>query len=290
MSKTHIIGLVGVFAATAASAQLATGFDQRYVADDYTIGTATWTADTGVDATTTAAADFVATLTPNGSAAVSNTNVGGDNSVFSFTRGSELGSAGQLTVQSVIRIDTSGDNRSGPYALNQTSGWGGLYAGANVDGSNDSRGGNIGNTGTNTTVINGASGSAVTAGTWGVYTVTVDSTVASPQMTVTFTDLLTGIDLFTDTINNGTIGAGTLGLSNDGVLFGGEQGGGADATNGWGGAIADVVVYNSLLSGAAITSNISEFQDLYQVPEPSSYALLAGMFGLAAVMVRRRKA
>ncbi|MGJ8638576.1 MAG: LamG-like jellyroll fold domain-containing protein [Opitutaceae bacterium] len=248
-----------------AAGDLVAGFDQRYIGATY--GAGSWPDSAGTaNGTATNAEGFTLTTTPNGAAAVANATSGLTNgNVISFTRTSELGAAGQLTIQSVIRIDDTTDDRSGPYALNQTSGWGGLYAGANADGGNALRGGNVGNTGTNGTTINGSGGAAVAAGTWGVYTVTIDSTVATPQMTATFTDLNTGVELFTNVVDSGSVGTGTLGFSNDGVLFGGEQGGGASATNGWGGAIADVVVYNSLLTPANLAANFGEFQELYGV-------------------------
>jgi len=280
------IGLASFALALSTNAAIVAGFDQRYASGDYSGGV--WTDSAGsADATANNAAGFLATTTPNGSAALANVTTGGnDGDVLAFTRGSELGSAGELTVQSVIRIDGTSDNRSGPYALDQTSGWGGLYAGSNADGGNDLRGGNVGNTGSNSSIINGSGGSAVTVGTWGIYTLTVDA--ATAELTATFTDLATGLDLFTDTITGPTTGAGsTLGFSNAGVLFGGEQGGGASATNGTQIAIADVVVYNSVLSSTDIATNIGEFQTLYQIPEPSSFGLLG--LALGAGFLRRKR-
>ncbi|MGJ8653616.1 MAG: hypothetical protein ACSHX8_10120 [Opitutaceae bacterium] len=280
--------------ATSACAQLTPGFDQRYKATDYTIGSTTWTDSVGTaDATTTNAKGFSATTTPNGTAAVANMTSGAvDGDIFTFTRTSELGSRGQLTVQSVIRIDANLDDRSGPYALDQTKGWSGLFAGANANGSHSFRGGNVGNTNANDGGVLGGSGDAVVpAGTWGIFTVIVDASVASPQMTVSFADLATGNTLFSNTAESSEVGLRTLGLSNKGVLFGGEQGHGAADTNGWGGAIADVIVYNTALSNRELAGNQYYFTSTYRsIPEARACALLAGLVCFGALIIRRRYA
>ncbi|MDP4896389.1 MAG: PEP-CTERM sorting domain-containing protein [Akkermansiaceae bacterium] len=296
--KTKItIGLATLIPLTlinSASAALVAGFDQRYVGSGFGATSAgTWDDAVGsADAVANIPASFTATTTPNGSDAVANSTAA---SFLNFTRANSLGgTTGMLTIQAVIRIDGTVDDRSGPFALAQTSGWGGLYMGAQTDGVNNIRAGNIGNSGNNTTVLridNG--GSAVTTGTWGIYTLVVDGTQnTNPQLTASFALLSDLSNVFSLTTSSTALATGTnLGLGTGGVLFGGERGT-TDANNttgGWNGAIADLVVYDSALNSSQISANNAEFKTLYQVPEPSS-ALLIGLGALGLLMRRRRTA
>jgi hypothetical protein len=56
----------------------------------------------------------------------------------------------------------------------------------------------------------------------------------------------------------------------------------------WGGSSADAAI-DATVSGTAGDFLMIDSLDLTAVPEPSSYALLAGMLALASVMVRRRQ-
>ncbi|MGJ8641051.1 MAG: LamG-like jellyroll fold domain-containing protein [Opitutaceae bacterium] len=256
-------------------ADLVPGFDQRYASGDYIGGV--W-ADSGgsADATASDVGAFIATTTPNGAAAIENFT---DGAVMDFDRASALGSAGSATVQTVIRIDASDDDRKGPFALDQANGWSGLYMGANADGSNSIRGGNVGDTGGAGTSLNTSGGASVAAGTWGVYTLVIDGTQNSnPQLSATFqllSDLSTVFSV--DYTNGDDATAATLGLGTSGVLYGGERGGGASATSGWEGAIADLVVYDSALNQVDLNANLLEFQSLYQEEEVVETGIAAGL-------------
>jgi hypothetical protein len=288
MKRTMMVGAAALLVAGTANAALITGASQRYVAGDFNGTTWTDTGSQGADAT--ASGTFNAT-TVNGLSIVENSTFG---SVMDFTRTAALGSTtGQATIQAVIRIDgnhSDPSSRSGPIGIAQANGWSGLYMGANIDGANAIRGGNVGNTGTKNDALNTSfNGATIEAGTWGVYTLVVDASQnTGPQLTVTFADIS---DLETDiwshtysSVNNNT--ATTLGLGLNGALFSGEYNQGP--AEGWLGAIADIVIYDSALSTADLATNAAEFNTLYgAIPEPATLGLIAA-FGGGLLFVRRR--
>jgi hypothetical protein len=287
MKKNMLVSAAVLLVAGAAQASLVTGASQRYAGSDYNFTSGVWD-DTGTqnaDATTTTTAAFTSTTTASGATAVQNSTAG---AVIDFARTAALGSTtGQATIQAVIRMDGNLEDRSGPIGISQDNGWSGLYMGANLDGSNAIRGGNVGNTGSGNDALNTSGGASVTSD-WGVYTLVVDASQnTGPQLTATFaylTDLDT--DVFTVTYssaNNST--AATIGLGLEGALFSGEYN--QEPTEGWNGAIADIVIYDSALSSTDLETNKTEFYNTYQIPEPATLGLIAA-FGGGLLFVRRR--
>lgn len=55
------------------------------------------------------------------------------------------------------------------------------------------------------------------------------------------------------------------------------------------GDIAEILIYNRLLSQAEIDSVSNYLYNTHVIPEPSTYALFAGLFLLGWVFIRRKR-
>jgi hypothetical protein len=266
-----------------ASAAIIAGFDQRYAASDYGATTAGVWDDSAGSANATAVGTFGTTTTANGSIAIVNTGAGEQ---MNFTGGASLGGSG-FTIQAVIRIDDNADRRQGPLGLDQSAGWGGLFMGARSNGNVETRAGTQ-TSGSNAGLLSTNTTPTITPGTWGILTMIADTSLGSP-LTYSFDLLSDGSNVFTYTdAGNGTTNA-IAGIGTAGRLFGGETGSGEPDTDAWLGAIADLVIYDTVLTSGQLAANKAEFTTLYQVPEPSS-ALLLGLGGLGLILRRRRNA
>jgi hypothetical protein len=257
------------------------GSVQRYQADDYGATSAGVWDDSAGSADATAVGTFVTTTTPNGSIGIENAGAGEQ---MNFSGAANLN--GGFTIQAVIQIQNNGDRRQGPFGLDQSTGWGGLYMGARSNGNVETRGGTQ-TPGSNAGLLSTNGTPTVAAGTWGILTLIGDVTNTSAQLTYSF-DLEDGTNVwsFTD-VGDGSTNS-IAGIGTAGRLFGGETGGGEPATDEWLGAIADLVVYDSVLTAAEIANNRSEFNTLYftSVPEPTTGLIL---LPLGAMALSRRK-
>ncbi len=235
------------------------GYDQRYMAYDFDEVTGVWT-DT-VTSAQNAAADVVGgfsitTNTPNGRPAVVNDNNGYQ---MTFTRASAISETG-FTIQAVIRLDSgNSDSRQGPFSL-ADGGWGGVYMGARAGETSKVRAGNIGSEGKGYQ-LEGEAGNSLSTNVWGVYTLIVDPTVTT-QLVASFDLLVDGSNGFTitDSVTSTNTVVGRINTS--GGLFSGERGALSNTAD-WQGAIADLVVYNYVLSDSEIAANLNAFQTLY---------------------------
>jgi hypothetical protein len=241
------------------------GFDQRYMAYDYDVTSGVWTdsVTSAQNATAGNLAGFsITTNTPNGRPAVLNSN---DGLQMTFTRSSALSSTG-FTIQAVIRLDAGNtDSRQGPFGLAEAGGWGGLFMGVRAGDTSKVRAGNLGNTGSGTTVLQAEAANTLSTNVWGVYTLTVDPMVTT-QMVARLDLLSDGSEGFsiTHSVAGATNWVGAIGTA--GGLFAGERGGGLAASDNWQGAIADLVVYNRVLDDSEIVANQVAFQSIYKDP------------------------
>ncbi|MEI6892118.1 MAG: hypothetical protein V5783_08110 [Pontiella sp.] len=243
------------------------GFDQRYMAYDYDAISGVWTDSAGsANATAINSIDFtITTNTPNGRPAVVNRGLVGDGTAMNFTRASAVATNG-FTIQAVIRLDAdvAPESRRGPFACDEATGWSGLYMGAQAGSSSQIRSGNLGDTQSGDYVLAGSVVNTLEAGTWGIYTLVVDP-MADDQMVATFDLLSDGSTAFTITASVPGDTNWVGGISASGRLFGGDMGGSADAdTDNWMGAIADLVVYDYVLSSDDLATNEEAFQIIYR--------------------------
>ena len=250
------IGLATSLFAAPIQAALTSGIDQRYQGDDFNVGTGVWSDGVG-GADATADGAFGTTTTPNGSTAVINSGAG---TQMDFTGGLNLNVTG-FTIQAVIQIADNTDRRQGPFGLDQSAGWGGLYAGARSNGNVESRAGTQ-TAGSNAGLLSASGTPAVAAGTWGILTLALDTSSATSPLSYSFDLLSDGSNVwsFTDVGNGTTDPTDAIGTS--GRLFGGETGGAEGDTDDWQGAIADLIIYDSVLTAAELDANKAEFQSL----------------------------
>lgn len=284
MKKHHIAIASAISAITSANAAIVAGASQRYQANDYNGTTWTNTGAIGAAANATAVGTFTSISTPGGATAIANTGAGEQ---MNFSDGSSLNSTG-FTIQAVIQIQDNDDNRQSPLGFDQSASWGGIFMGARSNGNLQARAGTQ-TSGSNTGLLSTTStpSPAIAAGTWGILTLAIDTSNLTTPFTYSFNLLSDGSSVFSFTdVGDGTANA-TAGIGTAGRLFGGETGVAEPTTDAWLGAIADLVIYQSVLTPAQITENNAEFTNLYAVPEPSTYAL-AGL-GLVGLASRRRR-
>lgn len=295
--------LVAVSTPGAAMADLVAGYSQSYydAATTYNGTTGVWTntgSDTAANATAANTSYFSLTTTPNGQSALANSSQLTD-ALLSFTRTAALGGNG-FTMMGVTRCDYSVSNGDGkgPIAFGEADGYSGS-GGASFTYTQEGKsmfatGGNSGSgrISTGSTWFNWGGDYG---GGWYAWSVTVDRTSTIHWQLF---DLATGGLAWEK--DGGATSDNIVGIDESGVLFGK-----VDGTGGWKGAIADVLVYNSVLSSDDVDANVDYFVASYYttggdpgvrggggstIPEPGTVVLLAtGLLGLLAYAWRKRK-
>ena len=260
--------------------QIVPGYDQRYVGADYDEATATLPDRSGNGQTATAKTNTVGQdstvggtfgfrQTPRGIAALDNRDVFGHTGErLEFTRVNQLGGSGNgFTIQAVFAGDAPGaDGASGVFGLSESAGFSGVFLGAQP-GNIEVRGGNVDNQGNTAGAFlnDGNVSNAAGSGEFAIYTLVVDPNASAGNvMTATITDPSSGTVLASTAL--GDPGSAIQGIGNIGGLFVGEVGAISDVfgdQDNFQGAIAEVVVYNSVLSPTQLAQNNNYFFEKY---------------------------